>query len=324
MTLPLRISGVSERDMDLLLLEEFIASERFRGWFLEKVLGPKHGLKELVLAARSIKDSTGESDLEIAFRDPSGSTVRFLIENKLSAGLQPKQAERYMKRARSYEQNKESARCHIVIIAPKRYFGDVGNKKGFDHRIDYEELLDWFAYRKELGDRQGYKLALIRAAIDKGTLGYQPVEDAPVTDLWRSYWLFAREHAPELEMKEPSGTPSKSSFVYFKPPSLPKGIDICHKLAKGYVDLQVRGAGDKVNELHHVLGKRLPPGMKLKRASGSAAIRIDAPILDLKRPFGEQTEEAQTGIAAAKRLLKWALKNQALLVECVKKTRDHK
>ena len=35
------IAGVSERDIDLLLLEEFHSSPRFRDWFIDQVLGKR-------------------------------------------------------------------------------------------------------------------------------------------------------------------------------------------------------------------------------------------------------------------------------------------
>lgn len=274
MTGRIAIAGVSERDMDLLLLEEFQSSHGFQQWFIGKVLGNDARLGELIFAQRSITQSTGESDLEIAFADSSGGTVRFLIENKVNAGFQPQQAERYRKRGDSYVTRKDSSLCHTVIIAPSRYFGGRESTKGFDMRITYEDVHDWFAEAAELGERRKYKLALIQSAIDKGTLGYQPIDDMPVTDFWRAYWLFAREHAAELEMKEPLSKPSRSSFIYFRPPSLPRGTELCHKFSKGHVDLQINGFGNRLNELHRLLGPHLRQDMTPKQAGKSAAIRL--------------------------------------------------
>lgn len=111
MTGRIAIAGVSERDMDLLLLEEFQSSQGFQQWFIGKVLGNDVRLAELVFAKRSITQSTGESDLEITFADSSGGTVRFLIENKVNAGFQPQQAERYRIRGDSYVTRKDSSLC---------------------------------------------------------------------------------------------------------------------------------------------------------------------------------------------------------------------
>jgi hypothetical protein len=310
----IEIAGVSERDMDLLLLEEFQSSQGFQQWFIRQVLGKDARLGELISAQRSITQSIGESDLEIAFADPSGGQVRFLIENKVNAGFQPEQAKGYRKRGDSYVTQKHSASCHTVIVAPARYFGEGESTKGFDKKITYEAVRDWFAGAAELGERRKYKLALLQSAIDKGTVGYQPVEDRPVTEFWRAYWLFAREHAPELEMSEPSQSkPSGSSFVYFRPHTLQRGVEICHKLTKGYVDLQINHLGKRLNELHHSLSTHLRNDVTLKQAGQSAAIRIDVPVLDLSRPFAEQVPQVQVGLTAALDHLHWFLEKQPFM-----------
>lgn len=77
------ISSVSERDVDLLLLEEFLSSARFSQWFLQKVLGEALADWLCVKAARSVTNSIGESDLEVAFKGPDGLTHLLLIENKV-------------------------------------------------------------------------------------------------------------------------------------------------------------------------------------------------------------------------------------------------
>jgi hypothetical protein len=201
---------------------------------------------------------------------------------------------------------------HTIIIAPARYFGAAGSIKGFDSRITYEKILHWFLHAEALGERRHYKAALLRSAIDKGMLGYQPEEDAPTTDFWRAYWLLARDHAPELEMKEPSSKPSGSGFIYFRPPSLPKGVDICHKFNRGYIDLHLGGMGQRLNEVNAVLGSHFEPDMRLAQAAKSAAIRLLVPTLDASVPLAGQLSEAQLGLDAARRLLKWFLNHQGV------------
>lgn len=52
------ISGVSERDIDLLLLEEFMASQAFQRVFLNRC-GIEDASFYLIDAQRSVTDSTG-------------------------------------------------------------------------------------------------------------------------------------------------------------------------------------------------------------------------------------------------------------------------
>ena len=80
------IAGISERDIDLLLLEEFQSATGLEDWFVAQTLGLSVRLGEGVSADRSVSQSTGESDLEIVFSDQGGTTC-LLIENKVNAGL---------------------------------------------------------------------------------------------------------------------------------------------------------------------------------------------------------------------------------------------
>jgi len=79
------VHGICERDIDLLLLEELVASADFRVWFLGELgIRPDATLKQ---AERSVSAVSGESDLALTFR-AGGETVRVLVENKVDAPLQ--------------------------------------------------------------------------------------------------------------------------------------------------------------------------------------------------------------------------------------------
>jgi hypothetical protein len=86
-----KVQSITERDIDLLLLEELNVSPDFSSWFYSKVMSgnPSPILKG---AWHSVSDpELGESDL-IAIYD-NGHAI--LIENKIDAVEQLKQAERY-------------------------------------------------------------------------------------------------------------------------------------------------------------------------------------------------------------------------------------
>lgn len=228
----------------------------------------------------------------------------------MNAGLQPQQAERYQLRGDSYIARGDCAAYHTVIVAPARYFADSNTTKGFGSRITYEQILHWFLEAESLGNRRHYKAALLRSAIDKGTLGYQPEEDAPTTDFWCAYWLSACDYAPELELKEPGPKPSGSDYIYFQPPSLPRGVEICHKFRRGYVDLQLSGMGKRLNEVRAILGPHFGPDMQLTQTAKSAAVRLEVPVLTADLPVADQLSEARAGLDAAKRFLVWFLEHQ--------------
>ena len=303
------VSGVCERDVDLLLLEELQSSPPFQERFATNALGLSL-LGRCVSVNRSVTESSGESDLEATFLSEAGDLRRILIENKVNAGFQPRQAERYHHRGRSYISRGDCVAYQTVIVAPARYFGDPDATKGFDGRLTYEQILAWFDQALALGDRRHYKVTLLRSAIEKGTLGYQLIEDAPTSEFWREYWQFARANAAELEMTEPSLKPSGSTFIYFRPPSLPKGVAIVHKLSHGFVDLQLAGMGERLNEVQMLFGSRLDGDMQLKRAAKSAAIRLQVPISNANVRFADQVSDVRIGLDAARRLFVWFVTHQ--------------
>jgi len=304
------IAGVSERDIDLLLLEEFQASPSFQKWFVAQAIGSEISIGACVEALRSVTHSTGESDLEVTFATADGVRTRIMIENKINAGLQPLQAQRYLSRGADYTARGLCATFHTIIVAPARYFGTLEGHKGFGGRVTYEQILGWFDGAAQLGERRNYKVALLSSAIEKGTLGYQAEEDAATTNFWRSYWKLALTHGAELEMAEPRSKPSGSGFIHFRPPVLPRGVDIVHKFHFGYVDLHLRGMGKRLNEVRGILDPFFEKGMTLETAAKSAAIRIHVPKLNARMAMNQQEDAAIVGIAAAKRLLVWFKANQ--------------
>ena len=138
----IHVPDVCERDIDLLLLEEFVASENFRAWFLSQL-----GINEIVSlvdAARSVTTASGESDLEFTVKGLEGN-IRVLVENKVDAAFQPRQAERYAERADDYLQNMDFAQVITVLVAPEVYFSDDDDDGGFNYQINYEQVLEWFS-----------------------------------------------------------------------------------------------------------------------------------------------------------------------------------
>jgi hypothetical protein len=309
------ISGVSERDIDLLFLEEFQSSPSFLKWFQDLVLGENSPNMDFISARRSVRYAFGEIDLEVVLAESSGKEVRFLIENKVNAGFQPQQAERYRESGNSHVASKDGATYYTVLIAPKVYFGKDSSTKGFDKALTYETIRDeWFEQATELGERRKYKIALLESAIEKGTPDYQPVEDAPVTVFWWDYWQTAKEMAPKLEMTKPTKKPSGAGFIYFRPRTvLPLGFDICHKFKKGCVDLHIKGWGKRLNEVDNLLRSHLHHDMEIVPAGASAAIRLEVPSLDPGRPFSDQQLNARVGLEAAERMRLWYIEKQQFI-----------
>ena len=297
------ISGVSERDIDLLLLEEFISSTEFQNLFLSITKFKDMNL-EFIEAKRSVTDTTGESDVEVTFKSDDNYFYKILIENKVNAGLQSEQQKRYVERGNGYISNKNISDYITFLVAPKKYHN--GEKIGFDYRVNYEDILNYFQDNKALGNRKIYKELLLSSAIEKGTLGYQMIADSSVTDFWKAYWLLGIKIASEFNMDEPSHKPSSSSFIYFRNNQvLPTGVDLVHKLTHGYFDLQFSGMGDKQNILREKYFSKMKTDMNIVPAGKSASIRIEVPELSLSDSFESQKDKVIEAINKGRNLLGW-------------------
>lgn len=304
------IAGVSERDIDLLLLEEFMADVEFCAWFVAKAgLGMLHTATP-VEAKRSVTSSSGESDLLIKMIRDDGTQHLLLIENKVSAGFQPAQAQRYQQRGRNYIAQGDASGFTTILVAPAAYF--KGDNKGFDARVNYEAIKDWFASAAAVGKRRGYKLSLLNSAIERSSLGYQQIPNDAVTQFWHDYWLLTSKIAPELRLEKPGTKPGDSTFVVFRGAQLtPKAIMIgyklrvVHKLTHGHFDVEIGGKGNQLPELQAEFGALLYKGLELVKAHGSAAIRAYVPKLNVVDDFELQKAAATEGIQEGLRLYHW-------------------
>ena len=296
----LAVPSVNERDIDLLLLEEVVASPAFLSWFLSSI-----GLPDvpLVAAARSVSTETGESDIELTVRCDSGLT-KVLIENKIDAPLQPRQPERYTERARNYVQHGVCSAVVTVIAAPSRYLAGAARNGAFDTSITYESILEWFEAAQHLGKRQQYKTTLLHAAIQRGQIGWQLVPNEMVTKFWHDYWQYATRHFPALHMKKPSAKPASSGAIFFKPLALPKEVTLRHDM-NGQVNLLLAGQRARIADLQAVCGHRLRADMRLEPAAQSAVIRIDVPYVDMAAGFEASEHKVSAALQAASDLVAW-------------------
>ncbi len=304
-----KISGVSERDIDLLILEEFISSRKFQKLFLDLVLLKDKSLK-FIQAQRSVTDSTGESDLEVTFEDKNNNRYILLIENKVNANFQKEQLNRYVKRGENYIKHSKAIAFNTILVAPQSYYNN--DLKGFDFRINYEKIVDYFSSNHELGERKKYKILLLNSAIEKSTSGYQMEADASVTNFWKDYWELSLDAAKEFYMDEPGNKPSSSSFIYFRNVHLPKDIDFVHKVTHGYFDLQFKGMGNDISKMREKYSDFLQDNMKIVKAGKSASIRISVPKLSLADTVESQKEKVIQCFNEGQNLLKWFEQNKIL------------
>ena len=89
------IASIAERDIDLLVLEEFSVSIEFCEWFSTRIFG-EPTYQSTIGVWHSVTDAKfGESDLIFLFENIEGARISILIENKIDAPPQITQGERY-------------------------------------------------------------------------------------------------------------------------------------------------------------------------------------------------------------------------------------
>ena len=295
----IQLRGVAERDVDLFLVEELVASPAFRAWFTS-ALDIGAGF-ELVAVERSALSSSGESDLDLVFSS-TASRVVVLVENKIDAIMQPRQAERYQERAQQRRTEPGIAQVITLLVAPERYAADAA---GFDRRLTYEGIRAALASNAAPDARAKYKLRLLELAMDRARTGWVAIPSESTSAFWSRYFDLAKELAPQLRMPRPGAKPALSSFVVFKPTVLRKGVRLIHKLPYGRVDLQFDGRVAEMDAFAERYRATMDDGMYVAPASKSFAVRLDVAQVNLEGSIADAEASMRAGILAAERLHSW-------------------
>lgn len=294
------IQSVAERDMDLLLLEELHASPTFRTWIVEKLFGAGTRLRKFEGAWHSISDAKlGETDLLFCFQSFDGDVWAALIENKISALTQYRQAARYRKRGRKGREDGSWDRYKTCLIAPKAYFETLKPSETFDVYITYEDLAEWFQSQGP-ADRGSYKAKFIKEAIEQNRRGYQITPDERISKFWRSYWQLCSSEFPQLAMKEPGPKPAGGTWPLFQPPNFDKRVQIIHKTEQGFVDLSFSGAN--AGDLKMIYRPRLDNETMIEQTGKSAVVRVAVPKIDMFAKFETEADNVYVALQAARKL----------------------
>lgn len=284
-----RFSDISEHDMDMLFLEEFVSSVDFLNIFLSKA-GIDDGH---VISVESSKTDIGlgESDMTIIIENNSKKTG-LLIEDKIDAIAMPDQYKRYVLRGNKGVNNGDYDSYHIFIVAPEKYLSTDKEAGKYPNKVSYESIADYF---ENQGDqRANFKLQQIRFAIEKQKTGYQVIEDTKVTDFWKKYAEYQKKNYPGLLLVYKNGIKGhNAAWPRFN--TVISRLYMYHKTEKGFIDLTFDGCGDRMLLIENMLVKHdeeyLKKGFTVQRTQKSAAIRLEVPALDIHENFDDQIEK---------------------------------
>ena len=266
---------VSEQDMDMLIIEEFICNEAFRYLFYDKEKIKLSHNFAVCEAYRSLSDADGESDVTLILSD--GKTkVAILIEDKIDAPTMSQQSERYIIRAEKGINDGRYDEYYIFLVCPGEYWIEHEKDKNanYKYRVFYEEIQK--LYSEQTDARSIYKYNVIQTAIEAKKKGYQVIENTAITQFWKELRPYCESRYSNLNLLGKNLIKGSGSYWMEFPTSLKK-VKIAYKSNKGQVDLQFSGYGDKIGTLTSILKNKnvkLDEDMSIEKAQGSAAIRI--------------------------------------------------
>ena len=292
-----KFSDVSERDMDLLFLEEFASSPDFSRMFLSKI--GKIGAEVLEVEHSKTDSEFGESDMTVIFQCGEKKHA-LLIEDKIDATAMPRQCERYFKRGERGVERDEYESFDVFIVAPQKYLEENEEAALYPYQVSYEECLTYFEEQEDARSR--FKAERIAQAIHKQKHGYQLIENAQVTAFWEKYISFQETYYPELPLTSKRGKKGFwARWAYFR--TVIENVLIYHKTEYGYMDMTFEGAAEKIvlfektmlAEGFHLKEK----GIRFEKTGKSAALRMIVPKMDFTKPFEEYEKDMSACFEAA-------------------------
>ena len=340
----LTLTHATERDVDLLLIEELKCSEGFVRWLALEV-AQRLGI-ELGYSSSSVSHSKRriynrrEIDITLDFFGRGGKTT-FLIENKLDSGAQPLQAESYAAELLDLISTGSADQAFSILIAPAAYLASsAGFSTKFSCSIAYEDISANFRQRAsqaagELASRLSHRADILEQAITKARRGYQAVPLAQIEAFNAKYIALLASAGIDLEpgpsmLKE--GRPGESKTMIFAPSTLPKWpclpqTRLVHQLREGNANINLYGWGDHFSYLAQILAPALvgtafrPVPTVNKRVNGKSGLMIvaDTPQVDNLEGFDAQREAILAGMKLTKSLQYWFLANRETFENCAVK-----
>ena len=288
------IKKLEERDIDLLLLEEFHVSGSLAIWFCSLA-----GVQDAVFegAWHSVADADGESDIVLLVKT-GGQRTALLIENKVDAHEQERQDERYRIRGRRLVRNGEADECGTVICAPRKYLDRLPSGSRYQHRVSYEEIAGWFEAAG--GRRAAWRADIFRQAIEQQGSGYQMHVNEATTAFHQAYWQYLKQYHPRIQMRKPGDKGSGSNWIYMNSSTFPKGVRLIHKMDQHVIELGFdNGKVDDLLKAKSDWPEDIQPGQKGKMA----VLGISVAPVDPYQELLPQRDAVETALKAAYRLI---------------------
>ena len=285
-----KFKDVTEKDMDMLILEELVAEQSFANLFLQQV--NKSGAEVISVEHSKSDVELGESDITVIV-EWHGKRHALLIEDKIDAVAMENQCDRYFKRGDKAVTAGEYEGYDVFIIAPKKYLEENEEALKYPSQVSYEECFEYFA---EKGDNRSlFKMQQIEMAIENQKHGYQVKENIAVTRFWNGYIDYQEKYFAQLGLVSSKGAKgSNATWAHYKIKGWSIPHQMFHKMEKGCVDLTFYGAKKKVDILEKELEKYIPDwkqkSITVECTGSSACLRTKVSRIDVLQPIDDQME----------------------------------
>lgn len=337
------LTHATERDIDLLMVEELYASPAFVSWMAAEGGIAVNVETSTVLHSKRRTRSRREIDIFVELCLRGGERAALLIENKLDATEQPDQAESYREELERIAESFPAAK--MLIVCPQAYRAEHPQFTGkFDGVVTYESLAAYFDSRAgtltgEAAARARFRRDLLDQAVNKHRRGYTPVPNEVVGDFNARYVALLAEIAPAIRpgksMLKPANPDESTSMIYDAvatlaslPPKL-RPTRFAHELGRGqehranYAAVTFGGWGAALARLKPVIDRDLAamnPVVSAKpptkvRPNPGLTIAVATPPVDNQQSFDAQRDRLGTGIERAAALREWMLANTSTLAE---------
>lgn len=335
------LTHATERDIDLLLVEELYSSRDFVLWMASKVGMTKPIRQWDVKHSKQRTRSRREIDIFVDILHVDQSRTALLIENKIDATEQPDQAESYREELDVLAPNFDKPA--MIIVCPEGYrdrYEDFATK--FDVCITYQAIRDWFAEAEtEAGDeavlRYRLRAELFDQAIHKHRRGYTAIPDSVVGDFNAKYVKMLSEIAPQIvpgnSMLKPANPRESTSMIFDQKrtfgdlPTRIRPSRFAHELGRGsdqranYVAVTFAGWGAALPAIRDSLKADIADfdvtfsSKKPNKSRPNPGLVMALPTapVDNQGSFSEQQDLLADGIERAVLLRDWLIDNRSVV-----------
>lgn len=300
---PMAVERKYERDIDLLLAEELSVNAAFADWLKEmtQIAGTPARVVDVFV---SKSNSLGESDLIAIYEMEDSRRFALMIEDKVDAPLQPRQAERYRMRAEQEVKLGTCASYAVLLCAPRNYLEQCDGISGFDGSVAFETIAAFLSEGKPT-PRDLYRASFLEAAATRRVNIWVRDPDDQTDEFWDAAYKMATSEFPILEMK-PLKVSKGCNWITFRPrdiPTQPRQVYVSAKGERGQIDLTFGGV--TAHRFHELVSDLLEPDMTVHQTSASTAVRLEVGGFQISDGVKAGMPRVRAAFEACERLIRF-------------------